>query len=71
MIGEVSLNGIYLPTLLVLALLATPATMLLMRILDTFGFYRFVAYRALVDLALYVIVFGLLALLASHFGVAP
>ena len=42
-----------------------------MRVADRFGFYRFVTYRALVDLALYVIVFGAVAFLAPQFGFAP
>ncbi|MCJ2182965.1 DUF1656 domain-containing protein [Novosphingobium sp. 1949] len=69
--GEVSLNGIFVPTLLILGVIASICTVVLMRLADFAGFYRFVAYRALVDLALYVIVFGAIAFLAPQFGFAP
>ncbi|MBT0667281.1 DUF1656 domain-containing protein [Novosphingobium profundi] len=69
--GEYSLNGIFVPSLLVFGIIASLCTVLLIRVINHFGFYRFVAYRALVDLALYVIVFGAVAFLAPHFGFAP
>ncbi len=69
--GEYALYGIFVPSLLVFGIIASLCTVLLIRIVDYFGFYRFVAYRALVDLALYVIVFGTVAFLAPHIGLAP
>ncbi len=69
--GEYSLYGIFVPSLLVFGIVASLCTVFLIRVLDRFGFYRFVAYRALVDLALYVITFGAVAFLAPHFGFAP
>ncbi len=71
MTGEVNLNGLFVPTLLVLGMIAGLATMLLIRIADYVGFYRLVAYRALVDLALFVITFGAIAFFAPHLGFAP
>ncbi|MCJ2187678.1 DUF1656 domain-containing protein [Novosphingobium beihaiensis] len=69
--GEFAIYGIFLPTLLVFGAIASVCTLALMRLADRFGFYRFVAYRALVDLALYVIVFGAVTFLAPLFGFAP
>ncbi len=69
--GEIAIAGVYMPTLLLLAVIAAVLTMLLLRLLDFVGLYRFVAYRALVDLCLYVMVLGALSLLAPHIGFHP
>ncbi|MFT4055825.1 MAG: DUF1656 domain-containing protein [Novosphingobium sp.] len=69
--GEVSILGVFMPTLLVIAVIASVLTMLLMRLADFAGFYRLVAYRALVDLCLYIMVFGALAFLATYTGLHP
>lgn len=69
MIGEISIGGVFVPTLLLLGVIALLLTGLLVRLMAFAGLYRFVAYRALVDLSLFVIVFGLLALLSSPFGI--
>ncbi|WP_313439235.1 DUF1656 domain-containing protein [Novosphingobium sp.] len=58
--GEVSFDGVFLPTLLVLAVIASVITLVLMRIANVIGFYRLFAYRAMVDLCLYILVLGLL-----------
>ena len=60
MIGEVSLYGIYVPWLLLLALLSLAATRGLTRVLARLGFYRLVWHPALFDFALFVIVLGVL-----------
>ncbi|GAA4342776.1 DUF1656 domain-containing protein [Pigmentiphaga soli] len=56
MTGEISLYGIYVPWLLVLAFAALGATWLLRRTLAGVGFYRLVWHAALFDLALFVVV---------------
>lgn len=66
--GEIAIAGVYMPALLLIALAASIVTLGLMRIADRFGFYRVVAYRALVDLCLYVLVLGALAFLSTLFG---
>lgn len=58
MIGEISLAGIYVPTLLVLALLAFGLTRVLTAGLARTGWYRFVWHPPLFDIALFVIVLG-------------
>ena len=68
MTGEISFDGVFVPTLLVLALIAMGVTFVVTRLLGAFGLYRFVAYRALVDLSLFVLILGLLSLLAPSFG---
>ncbi|MET0240863.1 MAG: DUF1656 domain-containing protein [Sphingobium sp.] len=68
MTGEVSFDGVFVPTLLVLAFFAAALSFGLTRLLAAFGLYRFVAYRALVDLSLFVLLLGLLAILLPHLG---
>jgi hypothetical protein len=69
--GEIAIGGVYMPTILLLAVIASMLTMLLLRLVDLAGLYRFVAYRALVDLCLYIMVLGALSLLAPHIGFHP
>ena len=69
--GEVSLGGVFVPTLLLLALLALVLSFALSRLLAAFGLYRFVAYRALVDLSLFVLLLGLLAWSGPYLGYLP
>ncbi|KQM19266.1 DUF1656 domain-containing protein [Novosphingobium sp. Leaf2] len=66
--GEISIMGVFMPTILLLAVIASLITMLLIRLADFAGLYRLVAYRALVDVCLYVLVLGALSLLAPHIG---
>jgi hypothetical protein len=61
MIGEISLYGLYLPPLLLLALAALAVSRLLNLVLARTGFYRLVWHPALFDLSLFVIVLGALA----------
>jgi hypothetical protein len=70
-IGEVSIGGVYLPALLLLALAALFLTGLLARLLAVISAYRWVAYRPLVDLALFMLILGLLAALTSPLGLHP
>lgn len=68
MIGEISIYGVFLPTLLVLSIIASLLTLALMRLFSAIGAYRFVAYRALVDVCLFVLVLGFLAWLSPIIG---
>jgi hypothetical protein len=68
MTGEVSLAGVFVPTLLVLALAAMALSFAMTRLIGAFGLYRFVAYRALVDLSLFVLMLGLLAWIVPLLG---
>ncbi|ANN72582.1 DUF1656 domain-containing protein [Bordetella bronchialis] len=55
MTGEVSFYGIYLPWLLVLAVLTLGVSWFVRRLLALTGIYRLVWHPALFDLALYVV----------------
>jgi hypothetical protein len=56
MIGELDIYGVFVPVLLVWALIALAITAVLRRVLNHFGFYRLVWHRPLVDLSLLVLV---------------
>jgi hypothetical protein len=55
MIGEVSIGGVFVPSLLIWALIAFVLNAGLRRLLYAAGFYRLVWHRPLFDTALYVI----------------
>lgn len=55
MIGEFNLYGVYLPWLLVMAVLALALGWALRKVLATCGVYRLVWHPALFDLALFVL----------------
>ncbi|SCW80057.1 Protein of unknown function [Sphingobium faniae] len=69
MTGEVALGGVYVPTLLLLAIFALLLSWGVTRLIHAFGLYRFVAFRALVDLSLFVLLLGLLAVLVPLLGI--
>lgn len=60
MTGETSLVGMYLPWLMLLALLALGVAWGVRRVLAAIGFYRWVWHPPLFDLALYaLLLYGL------------
>lgn len=65
MTGEIAIGGVYLPSILVIAILAVILTALAARLLAILGAYRFIAYRPLVDLALFFLILGLLSWLTG------
>lgn len=67
MIGEVSLYGIYVPPLLLLALLALVLARLCNWALARVGFYRWVWHPALFDFSLFIIVLGSLVHVGSNY----
>jgi hypothetical protein len=70
MTGEVSLFGVYVPGLLLLAIAAAVLTALASRLVGFFGLYRAFAYRPLVDVAIYILILGGLVLAFAPPGVA-
>ncbi|CAN5401273.1 hypothetical protein BH10PSE15_BH10PSE15_01750 [soil metagenome] len=62
MTGEVSLFGVFVPGLLLLAIAAAVLTALISRLFAIVGVYRIFAYRPLVDVAVYILVLGGLVL---------
>jgi hypothetical protein len=69
MMHDVVIGGVYLPALLLLGVIALILTGLLTRLINLAGGYRFVVYRPLVDVALFVILLGLLVLAAARRGI--
>lgn len=70
MIGEISIGGVFLPTILLLAVLALVLTGIASRLFAFTGVYRWVVYRPLVDLALFVLILGLLSLVTGQIGLS-
>jgi hypothetical protein len=68
MIGEISIGGVYIPSLLLLVLAAVVLTALMSRLLSVFGFYRLVAYRPLADIAFFLILLGVIACITGCCG---
>ena len=65
MIGELDIYGVYIPIFVVVAAVAFLLQILLKRVLDACGLYRFLWHRALFDLAIYVILLGLVTAAAA------
>ncbi len=68
--GEVAIGGVFMPTLLLLGVAALVLTFVLVRVMNAFGLHRIFAYRAAVDLAIFVLVMGGLAALLQTFGIS-
>ncbi|WP_160000571.1 DUF1656 domain-containing protein [Roseomonas sp. 18066] len=58
MTAEIDLYGIFLPALLVWAVIALPLSALARRLLRAGGAYRWVWHPALFDFALYILILG-------------
>ncbi|KKW93554.1 MULTISPECIES: DUF1656 domain-containing protein [Sphingobium] len=69
MTGEIALGGVYVPTLLLLALVALILSWGITRLIGALGLYRFLAYRAAVDLSIFVLMLGALAILVPSLGI--
>ncbi|PRH84444.1 DUF1656 domain-containing protein [Labrys okinawensis] len=54
--ADIDIFGVYVPSLMILALLAVITNLLLRSVLARVGVYRLVWHRSLFDLALFVIV---------------
>jgi len=65
-VGEIDLYGVFVSGLLVWAVVAYGLTTVLVRLFAWLKLYRLVWHRALFDFAVYVIVWGGVAMLASR-----
>jgi hypothetical protein len=65
MSGEFDIYGVYFPALAVFAAIAFVVQLGIKRLLDVPGFYRLVWHRALVDLAIYVILLAAITAAAT------
>lgn len=64
MMSELNIYGVFVPALFAWMLLAFIINVSLRRILAWSGFYRFVWHRPLFDLALYVVLLGIIVFFA-------
>ncbi len=71
MVGEISIGGVYVPALLLLSALALALTGCVARVLVLLGVYRYLAYRPLVDGALFILLLGLLTLMTMSLTSYP
>lgn len=58
MIGEFNIHGVYVPTLLIAAVIAGAANTVVATVLSRSGLYRWIWHRSLFDLASFVILFA-------------
>jgi uncharacterized membrane protein len=68
MIGEISVYGVYIPSLLVFVCVAVIVTGLLSRFLTLVGFYRLVVHRPVTDVAIFFLVLGVIVSLTERWG---
>jgi len=65
MIGEFAIDGVFLSSVLVSAVIALAASFVLRRVLSKVGAYRFVWHSALFDTALFVILWAVVVTVPS------
>jgi protein AaeX len=58
LIGEFDIYGVYFPVFAIFAAIAFLFQVVIKRLLNAYGFYRLVWHPALFDLAMYVILIG-------------
>jgi hypothetical protein len=68
MIGEVSIGGVYIPSLLLFACAAIILTALLSRLLSLIGFYSLVADRPVTNIAFFLLLLAALVWLTERWG---
>ena len=62
MIGEMDIAGVFIPRLLIAAIIAFVISLVVRRLLRGLGFYRFVWHAGLFDTAMFVVVWWLVAM---------
>ncbi|WP_440983371.1 DUF1656 domain-containing protein [Shinella sumterensis] len=71
MIVDLNIGGVMIPGLVVIAFVALVATMSVLRLFTASGLNRRFAYRPLVELAIFVIIYGLLVQYLPSIGLLP
>ncbi|MFZ5738192.1 MAG: DUF1656 domain-containing protein [Pseudomonadota bacterium] len=61
MIVDLNVAGVFIPGLVVLALVALIATMAVIRLCTAIGILRLFAYRPLIEIATFLIIYAVLA----------
>jgi len=67
-IGEFDLAGVFVPAIVIWAVLSMAVGLVVRRVFTATGFYQLVWHRGLFDLALFFILWGLVAFVANRFG---
>lgn len=70
MIGEIDVAGVFIPALVIWALVAMVLGIVVRQVLTATGFYRLVWHRGLFELALFFILWGLVVVFVNRFGVS-
>ena len=65
MIGEIDIFGVFVPAVLVLMLIAYVLSLAVRMVFGRIGLYRFVWHRSVFDLAVYVMLLGIVVIV-SH-----
>ena len=65
--GEFDIYGVYFPAFAIFAAIAFLLQVVINRLLNAYGFYRLVWHRALFDLAVYVILLGVVTAAGAAF----
>ncbi|PXW28564.1 DUF1656 domain-containing protein [Paraburkholderia caballeronis] len=65
MIGEIDILGVFVPSVLLLMLIAYLVNIVIRTVLTRIGFYRLVWHRSIFDLGIYVLVLGVIVVV-SH-----
>ena len=68
MIGEISVDGVYNPSLLVFVCVAVIVIGLLSRFLTLVGFYRLIVHRPVTDVAIFFLVLAVIVSLTERWG---
>ena len=63
--GEFDIYGVYFPLFIVVVVVAFALQLAVRRLFDRLGVYRFVWHRPLFDLAIYVILLGVVTALGT------
>lgn len=71
MVVDLKVGGVLIPGLVVLAVVALIATMAMLRLFAATGLNRRFAYRPLVELSTFVIIYGLLVQYLPTIGLLP
>jgi hypothetical protein len=68
MIGEISICGVYVQSIVFLFCIAVLLTSVISRLLAIIGFYTLVAYRPVTDIALFILLFAGVVWLSYAWG---
>lgn len=71
MIVDLNIGGVLIPGLVVIAFIALVITMATLRLFSTAGLHRRFAYWPHVELAIFVIIYGLLVQYLPSIGILP